>query len=127
MPQITEEGFTSPNCKSCDEHDSLNEKVDSMEEKNTKEHSEILKGLENAAINIKWMNIIGRWILVSMLGYFIALGYFIFMNEWVEKEDIRTMDRIIQQGEVLHYFNERNIADLKTDIEILKIKHKDDK
>ncbi len=127
--------------KFCEDHDRLDKKVTQAIKEgniaikrseanikgNNKEHSEILANIEIIMTNINWMNVIGKWILLSLFGYFIVIGYFIFSNDWVEQKEFNAVENLIRKGETLHYQNERSIEGIETKIDILLKDNRNDR
>ena len=117
---------TEPPCKACDAHDELENELFNIKEDNSKEHGDILTNIEVMAANINWMNVIGKWILVTLLAYFVALGYFVFSNDWVQQDQLNVVIKSIKEGEVLHYANEKTITKMDAKVSVIlqyHIKH----
>jgi len=113
------EDYTHPPCSSCGAHDELEESMKRSEKQNATQHNEILMKLDKAIINITWIRIIGKWALATMIGYYAAVGYHIFSRDYASKEDVYEIKEIIDEGEVLHYQNEKEIAGMNAKLEIL--------
>ena len=79
---------TYPPCTACDAHEKLEDDMKEYKDRNTFEHSAIMSSLENLGSDVRWMSLIGKWILGSLLGYFIALGYYILSNDYATHEDV---------------------------------------
>ena len=122
-----QENNTFPPCKQCDAHEGLEQEVHNLKQKNTDEHQEILKALDAATMNIKWMTVIGRWILASLLGYFVGLAYYILSFDFPDNEVIAQMQHNIDKGDRLHYSNEIDIAIIKSKLEEIHQFQKDNK
>ena len=116
---------TTPPCESCNAHNRLEAKMNGMQEQNNKEHGEILKSLDMAIGNIRWMNIIGKWLLATMLGYFVAIGYYITTN--ATKGDIDKLHEEVTNGERLHYKNENHISEMNAKLNMITDYIKDKK
>jgi len=114
----SDKNVTEPPCESCLAHDGLENKMNSMQKQNNNEHNEILQKLDRAVGNIRWMNIIGKWLLATMLGYFIAVGYYIATG--ATKKDIVELQVHVENGEKLHYKNENQISSMNAKLELIK-------
>ena len=112
--------FTTPPCEGCGAHKKIEDSMNELAEKNELEHSEIMQKLDMAVANIHWMSVIGKWILGSMLGYFIALGIFIFDGTATENNRIDSVVERVSYGESQHKMNEGNIKEIKGSLEIIK-------
>ncbi len=110
---------TEPPCKACHAHDTLEEKVDKNMNNNTKEHADILDILDRLAGDVHWMKIIGKWLLGTILTYFIALGIFIFTNDHATHSDLEKIEEQIEEGEDLHWGNERSIKRIEGQLDYL--------
>ena len=88
--------------------------------KNEEDHAKIMDHLDSAIMDLKWMKIISRAILGSILGYFLTLGYFIFENDWANKDDIKELQECIDKGTDLHYNNERRLYKLEENILLMQ-------
>ena len=124
---MMKEDYTHPPCNSCHAHDDLEDKFIDMKDNNRNEHSEILTQLDKTISNIQWMNVIGKWILATMLGYFVAIGYYIFTRDHVSSKDIQGLTSEVKNGEKLHYENENQISVINGKLDILINKHEKDK
>ena len=127
------EDYTSPSCYSCASHGDLESKVEGAiekgdeaierfnmsHEKNTKEHNVILSRIDKLVGDVNWIKVIGKWILVVMFGYFVAIGIHIFTGNWASKKDLNTIKKDIKNGEILHYQNEKGIESINSKMEIL--------
>ncbi len=128
-----EKEFTYPQCESCSKHDELdkkviqaihegNEAIARSEENikgNREEHNKILTNIDRLAGDIKWITTISKMILVTIAGYFIGLGVFIFTNDYASKDDVRELNSLIERGEELHYSNEKTIHTIEGKLDIL--------
>ena len=114
--------FTTPPCQSCDAHNHLENKMEDMIKNNKTEHDHILRALDGAVTNIQWMSSIGKWILVTILGYFIVLGIYIINGTATENKRIDEIHEKVAEGEILHYRNENTIATIKAAVEYIKEK-----
>jgi len=106
-------------CLECNAHENLKEDFRMSNKLNSDQHNSILVSIDKVAGNIKWMRAIGSWVLATMLGYYIIIGYYIFSNDYANMEDIRVVQMEIKEGEILHYSNENNIAGINAKLEIL--------
>ena len=113
----SDKNVTEPPCESCLAHDGLENKMNSMQKQNNTEHVEILQKLDRAVGNIRWMNIIGKWLLATMLSYFIAVGYYIATG--ATKKDIVDLQVHVENGEKLHYKNENHITKIDTKLDMI--------
>ncbi len=104
---------TYPPCESCLAHGDLEKDMSKLKQKNSDEHNAIIRKLEESVANIRWMNIIGRWILASLFGYFVILGYYILSHDYLDYKDKIELSKQIKAGEEQHYENEKNIAIIK--------------
>ena len=120
--------YTTPPCESCGSHDVLEEVMEKTIIENTKQHNDILNSLDKAVMNIRWMNLIGKWVLATMLGYFVGIAYYIFSDK-VTHEDIASIKKDVSEGEKLHYKNENHISEINAKLGIIKeiLKHQDEK
>lgn len=116
----TNERTTFPPCDACNAHSQLQKHIDEMDKLNIKQHSQLIEILDKAISDIKWMGIIGKWILASLLGYFVAIGYFIFTQDVVTSSDLKSLTKEVRKGETLHYKNVNNIRGMNAEIKILK-------
>ena len=119
MP-IEEIKVTVPPCEACNAHDSLEEKVDRSIKKNDEDHFSIMNRLDSSLMDLKWMKIISKTILGTILGYFITLGYFIFSNDWATSADLKELKQCIEKGDELHYRNEGRLYKLEEKVKIIK-------
>ncbi len=124
---------TYPPCESCNAHGGLENIVKTMDKKHDEQHDDIVKAMssmmktmEKTATDMKWMNLIGKFILTTMLGYFVATGYWIFTNGYASKEDLEKLEKTVKRGEELHYMNEHNIAEMSGKIDFIFNKIRDD-
>lgn len=106
-----------------DKYEELEHRTRLMEEKNTKEHGRIIKELESAVANIKWMNLIGKWVLTVMLGYYIIVGYYIFSQDTVTHKELKEVVVIGHKNTEIINSLEGKFSIL---IDILKRKEKND-
>ncbi len=113
------EDVTKPPCQACRAHEGLEELVTEATNKKLKEHHDRLTSLDKAVANIRWMNLIGKFMLTTMLGYFIAIGYYVFTIDNVKSNVIDAVNSNIKKGEKLHYKNERDIAKIDGKLEII--------
>lgn len=111
--------FTSPPCHSCNQHDELEDTFINMKKDNYKQHSEILVNLDEAVANIKWMNVIGKWVLTTMLGYFVAIGYYILTSNFPTRAEVKLVKSRIDAGEKQHYTNENNIVSINAKLDFV--------
>ncbi len=110
---------TEPPCISCMAHDELEKRMGVSDKLNSTQHNEILNSVDIIIGNIKWMNIIGKWVLATMLGYFVGIAIFIFNNDYATHNDIDKIEKTIKDGEILHYQNEKTISSIETKLDIL--------
>ena len=125
-----EERWSELNCRGCGRHQVIEDNMNLLGEQNEQEHSEIMQKLDMAVANIHWMSIIGKWILGTMVGYFIALAIFIFNGTATENHRIDAVTERVSYGESQHKMNEGNIKEIKGSLEIIKdilIKSKDNR
>ena len=104
--------ITHPPCASCNAHDELERHMKSSQDQNKQEHNEILSKLEASITNVRWMKTIGAWILTTMLGYYIVIGYYIFTTDHVTSSEIINLTNEVKHGEKLHYENENQISNI---------------
>ncbi len=110
---------TEPPCLSCMAHDELEKRMGKSDKLNSTQHNDILNNVDTIIGNIKWMNLIGKWILATMLGYFVAIAVFIMNCDYATPEDIDKIETRMREGEILHYQNEKVIENIVTRLEIL--------
>lgn len=108
------------------EHKTLFQKIAELERheekanyQNAKEHNDILASMEKVITNMNWIKTIGNFILVTMLGYFVGIGYYIITAKYATKEEMTQVMQKIQAGEDLHFENERIINRIDGKLEIL--------
>ncbi len=115
------------NCKNCGAHEELEDKFNKLADSNKEEHYSILANLSVMTSNINWMKKIGSWLLVTMLGYFVAIGIYIFSADNPNKKDVTDLKEAIESGERLHWKNDANINLIKGKLEIILQNHTRDK
>ncbi len=109
----------TPLCDACVVHKVLKDKVYKNMKNNTQEHNDILNSIDVIIGNIRWMNIIGKWVLATMLGYFVGIAVFIMTCDYATPKDIEKIETRMKEGEILHYQNEKVIENIVTRLEIL--------
>ena len=114
--------ITHPPCISCNAHDDLEAKFYKMKAANKDEHTAILTSVDRVVSNIKWMNLIGKWILSVLLGYFVAIGYHILSSDAISSDEATIIRKNIRAGEVLHYQNEKNIGRINGQLSTILIR-----
>jgi len=117
-----EDEHTTPPCLACSSHDELERTIKRSEKTKATQHNEILIKLDRTIGDMRWMKIIGNWVLVTMLGYFIAIGIFLFTNDYATNDDVTEIKKNLDKGEILHYQNENDIAGMKSKIDFI-VKH----
>ena len=101
---------TYPPCESCNGHDEIEKDLNLMKQSNKEEHEGILDKVDILIGDVKWMNIIGKWVLLAMLTYFVSIALYIFTQHPVTQVEVHNLEHAMHEGEKLHYDNERNIA-----------------
>ena len=110
---------TEPPCSACNAHDKLEYDMENMNKKNTQQHNDILNALDVMASNIKWMNLIGKFILATFITYMLAIGYRIYFFDFVTHKEISKIEKDVDDGEKLHYKNENTINNIEGKIDIM--------
>ena len=112
------EEVTTPPCLACNAHDQLEDRMKKSDKLNTEQHREILKGLDRATGNIHWQNVIGKWVLATVIGYLVGMIYYVVAHH-IDSEDIAKITKSITQGEKLHYENENQISNINGKLDIV--------
>ena len=111
--------YTTPPCEVCGGHDKLEREMNIATKMNAKKHENIMHSLDKLAGDVQWMKILSRWLLTTMIGYFIALGVYIFSWDFATQDDLSDIRKDVKEGEALHYRNERMIHDILGKVNIL--------
>ena len=111
--------YTTPPCENCNGHAALEKEVAVATVKNTKEHGDILTKLDKMAGDVKWMTIIGKWVLGTFVGYMIFIGYSIFTWDYATKKELKTVEDAVKEGDDNHNHNERAIAEILGKVDVL--------
>ena len=105
--------------------------VEELSAKNHDQHNNILERLEkcsdrveNTTINLHWISIISKTILVTIFAYFFGAGYILFDSHFVKEEECNKIEKWIQHGDVLHYNNEARLKAIETYIQLEKERQK---
>ena len=79
--------------------------------------------------DVKWMNIIGKWVLLAMLTYFVSIALYICTHHPVTQVEVHNLEEAMNAGEILHYENEKNIArnNAKLDFIVEYVQHEKEK
>jgi len=59
------------------------------------------------------MNVIGKWVLGTMVGYFAWFGYYILTFDHVTQREAEVLSSRVRENERIHRKNEENIAEIK--------------
>jgi len=106
-------------CNQCEAHQQLKEEFETSNTLNSNQHNSILISIDRMSGNIRWMKNIGGWVLVTMLGYYIVIGYYIFSNDYATNTEVDLVKKRIGEGEAQHFSNERFIHSMNGKLEIL--------
>ena len=105
--------------------------VEELAEKNQDQHNGIFERLEKCSdkiesttINLHWISIISKTILVTIFAYFFGAGYILFDSHFVKEEECNKIEKWIQKGDILHYNNEARLNAIETYIQLEKEKQK---
>ncbi len=120
--------LTYPPCVECTAHKVLEDKLKHCKDLNKSEHTSIFEKINEVHTDIMWMNTIGKWVLGTMLGYYIIIGVYILTQDNVTHSEIRELKLEVKDGEKQHYGNENDIASMKATLksmeEVVKKNHK---
>ena len=107
-------------CEKCRAHEKMENRVNLLRDKNLTEHKHILSYLDTMSADIKWMNIIGKWVLATMFGYYIVIGLYVLNNDFIDKRDLSKIEKNIGDTKKMYYEENKDIAIIKSSLDSVK-------
>jgi len=110
----------APSCLACKAHEDLEGKMSEMVDKNTHEHGALNTNMDKLAGDVHWMNLIGKWVLGTMLGYYIMIGYYILNQDSVAHYELKEITKSVRNVEIQNLHNKNNIENIRMNLESIK-------
>ena len=110
---------TEPPCLACVGHEELEKDFTKMKDSNRKEHTSIIEKVDRLIGDVKWIKVIGSWILIAMLSYFVAIAVYLFNIHPVTQIEVHNLEKAVKEGETKHFENELIIEHINTKLDVL--------
>ena len=111
--------FTSPPCRSCMAHNTLETETRKLSKENTAQHRDLWERLDKVVIDISWIKSISKAILLTMFTYLLSIGYYIFTLDNVSQHEFDKINAEVHEVKKLRDKDEKTLNKMNGKLEIL--------
>ena len=114
-----QDNYTYPPCERCEAHEGLSDELKKVIENNRKEHGRIEETLNGLSTDIKWVVLIGKWMLGVLVGYMLMIAVKIYTADTVKHKEIHQIESRIKNIETNRAQDERKIDTIIGQLQII--------
>lgn len=107
-----EKDVTYPPCAECHAHSELVEKMNKFSEESDDRHKELTHSVTQLSDDVRWVVLIGKWMLGALVGYMILVGVKLYTTDFVGHKELEEVERAAKT-------NEKNIDTILGKLEII--------